>query len=116
MDAVALNEALIESIRGKGALTIPEVAGELAVLGVAVEGDRALFQSENVVVWIDLSGEAVAALQRLVADERSEVTTAMPATYAMEGALLEYPLVTGSGIKRGYKTPHWLPLEIAVRP
>jgi hypothetical protein len=113
-------EKVIASMTGLGGLTIPEVLGHLAQVGIPTKGDRALMQDENVVIWDGISHEAIEAFKVLREDGRMRIMDPGPMTtmcYQMDGVILAYPLATESGIKKGsghYQTMHWLPLQVIV--
>ena len=64
---------------------------------------------KNVVLWSDMSLEAVEAISSLIDDRIIELIPTSPLTYHVDGKLLKYPLVKSD---RAYKKTRWLPTSI----
>lgn len=65
----------------------------------------------NIVIWDRVSQDAIAAMTKLIADEKIIATPSNLLVYAYDGCVLDLPLATN--IRKKYARPRWLPLVFA---
>lgn len=78
-------------------------------------GEKTACISQNVVVWTEISSEAISAINELIEEGSIEVRPYRPGwqgvmTYGFDGGVLPLPLAKAG---RSYKRPRWLPVYIA---
>ena len=100
---------ILELIRRKRDVSFVELAREIPGFSDPFGGgcDLAVSAWENVILWTDLSAEAVKAMQELEADGLIDAHLCGVFPYVIDGATLNLPLAKP---KRHYKKPHWLPV------
>lgn len=70
----------------------------------------------NAYFWSGLSSVAADALINLNRSRRVFIGPVDPLLYIVDGKVPADPVATVSGLKRGYKRPHWIPVAICARP
>ena len=78
-------------------------------------GEKTACISPNIIVWTEISSEAISAINELIAEGRIELRPYRPGwqgvmTYGFDGGVLPLPLAKAV---RPYKRPRWLPVYIA---
>jgi hypothetical protein len=78
-------------------------------------GEKTACISQNVVVWTEISSEAISAINELIEEGSIEVRPYRPGwqgvmTYGFDGGVLPLPLAKAV---RPYKRPRWLPVYLA---
>lgn len=68
---------------------------------------------ENMVIWANMSQEAVDALNELRAEAKVHFYPTQILVYMADGAALDLPLAKSN---RDYKKPHWLPCVVNLGP
>jgi hypothetical protein len=72
---------------------------------------------QNVLLWANVSPALVTAISDLMIEGRIDLVGAHPVVYVADGTVMNLPLVkTMARIKRGYASPHWLPVTIEKGP
>jgi hypothetical protein len=75
-------------------------------------GDQTWGSDEtNVVVWTRMSPEAIAAMAKLIADQRIVATPSNVLVYAFDGGHLDLPIA--KDVRKRYAKPRWMPLVFA---
>jgi hypothetical protein len=62
----------------------------------------------NVVLWADMSEDAISALVELLREKKIDAVPTSLLVYLHDGQMLQFPLV--KSLKTKYKKPHWLPM------
>jgi len=65
-------------------------------------------------MWPCLSHAGARSLSALRRAGLIELVPVAPLLYLVDGFCPAHPTATPSGLKRGYKTPHWIP--VSIRP
>ena len=78
-------------------------------------GEKTACISPNVIVWTEISTEAISAINELIAEGSIEVRPYRPGwqgvmTYGFDGGVLPLPLAKRA---RPYERPRWLPVYLA---
>ena len=76
-------------------------------------GDYALEIRENLVLWVNLSRDAVRVITEALRDKAVEVRPTHLLVYVIDGTTLDLPIAKKA---RGYKKLHWLPAVLNVGP
>jgi hypothetical protein len=74
-------------------------------------GVKEMTVESNLVLWRDISDQAIETLNQLVDDEIVHYETCGKYTYFVEGGFLTLPIAKAL---RPYKTPHWLRVVIKM--
>jgi hypothetical protein len=100
---------ILELIRRKQAVSFVELAREIPGFSDPFGGglDMAVSAWGNVILWTDLTAEAIQAMQELEAEGKIDAHLCGPFPYWIDGATLNLPLAKP---KRSYKKPRWLPV------
>jgi len=80
-------------------------------------GDSMMTAGENVILWENMSKEAIDAVTSLVAEEKiSMIPPSSILIYALDGLTLKLPLATfdAKGKPKQYKKPRWLPMLLVL--
>lgn len=67
----------------------------------------------NVVIWVDMTREAVDAIETIIAEGKYEMVPTTPLTYLIDGSMLKLPLAKSV---RHYKKEHWVPTIFKKKP
>jgi len=65
----------------------------------------------NIVLWENVSAEAIDVLTQLEADGKIRFKPTVPLTYMADGEILRLPIAKGL---KEYKSPHWLPVVLNI--
>lgn len=81
-------------------------------------GDFALcpVDSGQVFYWDSLSEIACEALANLQKNKQVFFQPTHSFLYLVDGKIPAYPLATAVGLKKGYKTSHWIPIAVCLSP
>lgn len=99
---------ILKLIRQKQDVTFVELAREIPGFTDTAGGlDMAVTEWENVILWTDLSREAIQAMRELEADGVIDAHLCGVFVYLIDGAVLSLPIAKP---KRSYRKPRWLPV------
>jgi len=103
-----MKSEILELIRRKQDVTFVELAREIPGFTDKTGGmDMAVSAWANVVLWTDLSPEAVKAMQELETEGSIDAHLCGVFPYLIDGATLNLPIAKP---KRSYRKPRWLPV------
>lgn len=106
-------EQVVQYVIDKSGVTIIEISRILEENGIEAKGDLALFWPyDPIVIWASASTELMGILQRLIQDDRIEITNTQPLVYMIDGMMSSLPIAKVSAVERGhrYKSERWLPV------
>lgn len=63
-------------------------------------------QLSNIVIWVDMTRDAVDAMDTIIKEGEYEITSTDPLIYLIDGSMLNMPIAES---KRHYKKAHWCP-------
>lgn len=79
------------------------------------EGDSYVFEFKsypNIILWANISGEAVAALNTLLDKKKIEMLPTTSFIYLVDGTSLDLPIAKSF---KKYKSPRWLPVVFSEK-
>ena len=107
-------EALVQLVDEKRGVSMVEIMNALRAEGVSADGEMvAYWPYEPVVLWINMSQEAIDEVGELLKDPRIEVSTTTPMVYMIDGLVPQMPTANVKSVERRhpYKSERWLPVE-----
>lgn len=104
----AMVDRIAKYLERRSGVTCVEMARDIP--GFAGDGTWG-HGEQNILLWADMSPAAIAAMGRLVAEERIVPTPTSWLVYNFDGGMLDMPIATD--IKKRYAKPHWFPLVFA---
>jgi len=108
-----MKSEILDLIRRKQAVSFVELAREIPGFTATTGGmDMVVSAWENVVLWTDLSREAIHAMQELEAEGSIDAHLCGVFPYLIDGATLNLPVAKP---KRSYRKPRWLPVTWSTR-
>ena len=108
-----MKSEILELIRRKQAVSFVELAREIPGFTDTADGmDMAVTEWANVILWTDLSREAIRAIQELEAEGSIDAHLCGVWPYVIDGATLNLPIAKP---KRSYRKPRWLPVTWSTR-
>lgn len=109
-------EQAIDYIRRNGHVSFPELQRFAeSTLDIPVRGSYALEAVPNLILWADMSQEFVDLVHAIQATRKVDLNPTSLLVYAVDGGFLNLPLAKRPP-KNGYKTPHWAPVVMHMKP
>lgn len=111
-DGAPLKERILQYIEHNDYVTFAELNRRFG--NAFTSGGHAIYLSEprNIVVWVNMTEEASAAIMELLSEQQIWMRPASSILiYAVDGCMLRMPLARQA---RRYKEPHWFP--VTLRP
>ncbi len=114
MTAQEMAEIIIETVRKRPYASHTDL---IRACGPDAEGDVALGHADFPNIFYLGGASDLFCEAYHLATPKLEPHAASWLVYLADGGLLNMPLATPGGLKRGgYKTPHWLPLTWTLKP
>jgi len=108
-----MKSEILELIRQKQNVSFVELAREIPGFTDTAGGlDMAVTEWHNVILWTDLSLEAIQAMQELEAEGSIDAHLCGVFVYLIDGQTLNLPMAKP---KRSYRKPRWLPVTWSTR-
>jgi len=105
-----LKAQIFQYVRERDRATFAEFSRDIP--GVKGEFEMRLNGLENIVLWAQMSSDAVDALNDLLKEERLFMIPTGTLTYLIDGGSLTYPVAKSA---RNYKKPRWLPVVFTYK-
>src|SRR5262245_15005970 len=103
-------EAICAYVEDNGRVTFAELSARLSPF-METHGEHALERLPNLIVWAGMSQAFIDLIRDLLHKQRLMLSTASLWIYLLDGMALNLPLAKS---EREYKTPHWLPCNLAM--
>lgn len=106
MGIKTIKDAIIAMLKEKGSgrsfIELSEIKGFAGDQEMVV-GDK------NIVIWVDMSSDAISALNQMRDDKFIDIVATSELTYHADGVLLHYPIAIEN---KKYKESRWRPSAI----